>query len=275
MDRYCFGADDEYQVLVASDGPSRERALSLVYGVYLAKGLTEPRPSRMQISVHDALPSTTSFLVERSAAGDEEPSAVASLTLIPDGQLGLPLDSAVGAALDSLRSEGRRPVELAKLATVAATEKRGQSRRAPREEILLHLFKLAYLTALRVEKATDLVIGVASHQARFFRRVFLFEPLDEPGGGGGEGLSVPLRLDLTQAERLHRERAERSHGEQRLYDFFVNDQEPEILAWLASSRRVLSTEDVIHLFVRRSELLRKVDEATRRLILEAHPGLEL
>ena len=275
MNGYCFGTEGEYRVTVAADRASRERALSLVYGVYLASGLTGKRPSRMQLSIHDALPGTTCFLVERSAPTDAEPAAVASLTLIPDTELGLPMDAGCGKTLAALRSEGRRPVELAKLATVGATEKRSSGRRAPREEILLHLFKLVYLTAFKAERATDLVISVSRHQSRFFQRVFLFEPLDGQAGEADAGLTVPLRLDLTTADERHRRRAQESHGEQRLYEFFVNAQEPEILDWLNASRRPLSDADARYLFAERSALLRKVDEATRRLVLESYPGIKL
>src|SRR5262245_53790792 len=133
MDNYTFGRSGEYQILVASDVQARERALSLVYGVYLATGLTPARGSRMLMSCHDALPSTTSFLVQRSGEGGT--AAVASLTLIPDSPLGLPLDALARSGLGELRSLGRQPVELAKLATVAATEKKADAGApAPREE---------------------------------------------------------------------------------------------------------------------------------------------
>ena len=276
MKDYRFGPEGQYRVLVAADRASRERALSLVYGVYLAAGLTEPRPSRMLITVHDALPGTTSFLVERDGGPGDSPSAVASLTLIPDGPVGLPIDVFAGGALKDLRAAGRHPVELAKLATVAATEKRGHNRRPPREEILLHLFRLAYLTALREEDATDLVIGVSPHQARFFRRVFLFEPLNGPGADRpDDSLTVPLRLDLTTARSRHEKRASRGAGEHHLFSFFVNEQEPDILEWLRRRRTPLTPEEVHCLFAERTELLKKVDEATRRLILKLYPGLEV
>ncbi|MHC4917270.1 MAG: N-acyl amino acid synthase FeeM domain-containing protein, partial [Planctomycetota bacterium] len=178
---------------------------------------------------------------------------MASLTVIPDGPLGLPLDAIAGEALKEMRAAGRRPVELAKLATVAATEKREKKHRPPREEILLNLFKLAYLTALREEDATDLVVAVSPHQARFFRRVFLFEPLDgETTSRGGEGsLTVPMRLDLETALERHRERSARLPAEHELYRFFVNDREPEVLKWLRGKRRPLSAADVRGLFVER------------------------
>ncbi len=275
MDEYAFGPGNEYRVLVAADGAARERALSLVYGVYLAAGLTESRASRMLISAHDALPGTTCFLVERLDGGGA--AAVASLTLIPDGVLGLPLDAVAGPALAELRAAGRRPVELAKLATVAATERKAGARRAPREEILLHLFKLAWLTAWRTDEATDLVIAVSPHQERYFRRIFLFEPLNGPGavGEGEEQLAVPMRLDLTTAEERHRERYAHRLGERNLFRFFVNEQEPEVLAWLKASRGQLAAEDVRYLFADKTDLLGRADEATRRLILESYPGLEI
>ena len=268
MKSYAFGGG-EYRVVVAAGRAPRERALSLVYGVYLAAGLAEPRPGRMEISLHDALPGTVSFLVERLAG--ESPAAVASLTLVPDSPLGLPLDRIARPALERLRAAGRRPVELAKLATVAATEKRAPRRRAPRDEILLHLFKLAYLAARRLEEATDLVIAVTRHQERYFRRGLLFEELD--GAGRGAGLAVPLRLDLEGVEERYRRRYGHRAGERNLYRFFVNEDEPEILEWLRSRRRPLDAEEAEYLLVGKTGLLEKADEAARRFMIETYPRL--
>lgn len=105
MDTYTFGPQREYRVVVSSDRQSRERAFSLVYGVYLAAGLTGSKQSRMLLSCHDALPKTTAFLVERNN-GNSGAVAVASLTLIPDSPLGLPLDESDRSGLAALRAEG-------------------------------------------------------------------------------------------------------------------------------------------------------------------------
>jgi hypothetical protein len=83
-----------------------------------------------------------------------------------------------------------------------------------------------------------------------------------------------LRLDLATADQKHRRRAAEHPGEQHLYDFFVNEEEPEILRWLGTQRHPLSPEDARFFLLERSELLRRVDEATRRLLLRCYPELK-
>jgi hypothetical protein len=273
MDEYRFGPEDQYRMLVACDAVSRERALSLVYGVYLASGLTEPRKSQMLVSVHDMMPETTSLLVERRTGGSDAGDAVASLTMIPDGPMDLPLDRLARTSLNSLRVAGRRPVELAKLATVASTELHAGGGRTPREEILLHLFRLAYLAALRLDGATDLVVAVAPYQERYFRRVLLFDRMPEDQGTG-QALSIALRLPLEVAEQRYRKRYGHRRTERNLYAFFREGNEVELLDWLSRFRRPLSAADAYQLFARRCRLLLKVDEATRRAAAMLYPGLD-
>jgi len=230
----------------------------------------------MLLSCHDALPNTTAFLVERTDRTGNS-AAVASLTLIPDSSLGLALDEFEHVGLHRLRTAGRRPVELAKLATVAATERTTANGPAPRELILLHLFKLAYLTARYLEQATDLVIAVAPHQERYFRRVLLFEDLNAgpPIEGAEKRLAVPLRLGLDTAEERFESKYARHSGRNNLFQFFVNAGNAGILDWLRASRRPLSPADARYLFAERSQLLQKIDEATRRMILNLYPGMSI
>lgn len=275
MRDYKFGAHDEYRIVIASERHDRERALSLAYCVYLAAGLVDSRPSRMLLSCHDAIPGTITFLVEH-ARDTGSSVAVASLTLIPDSELGLPLDGSHHKALSGLRATGRKPVELAKLATVAAMEKAPDKGPAPRELILLHLFKVAYLTARYIGHATDLIIAVAPEKAKYFRRVLMFENLEpDPADAscGDSALAVPLRLRLDTAEETFQGRYGERRGSKNIYRFFVNETQDEILSWLRSSIKPLSAADVHYLLAERSTLLARSDEATRRLILGFYPEL--
>ncbi|MGB0127669.1 MAG: hypothetical protein WBP72_08520 [Rhodocyclaceae bacterium] len=274
MNSYTFGPLNEYRVVVANDGHSRARALSLVYGVYLAAGLTAPRASRMILSCHDAVPDSTAFLVERLDTGSKA-SAVASLSLVPDSTLGLPMDESEHPRLAQLRSEGRRLVELVKLATVGATEQAWSKRHRPRELILRHLFKLAYLTARHIEKATDLIIAVAPPQEHYFRNVLLFESLSGAPDAVREksSLSVPLRLRLDEAEQRFESRYGPKSGSGNLFRFFVGPRNAETLLWLKSVRHRLGAKDVHYLFTERSQLLKKADEATRRALVSFYPAL--
>ena len=133
------------------------------------------------------------------------------------------MDESEHPRLAQLRSEGRRPVELVKLATVGATEQAWSKRHRPRELILRHLFKLAYLTARHIEKATDLIIAVAPPQERYFRNVLLFESLSGAPDAVREksSLSVPLRLRLDEAEQRFESRYGPKSGSGNLFRFFV------------------------------------------------------
>jgi len=275
MKDYRFGARNEYRIVIAGERHARERALSLAYCVYLAAGLVDSRPSRMLVSCHDAIPGTLTFLVERTNDNGSA-VAVASLTLIPDSELGLPMDGAHHAALNQLRKAGSKPVELAKLATVAATEKVRTRGPAPRDLILLHLFKVAYLAARYLGHATDLVIAVAPEQVNFFRRVLMFEHLEPDSSDAPRDdstLSIPLRLRLDTAEEVFEKRYGQRRGSKNIFRFFVNETQNDILSWLDASTKPLSAADVRYLLVEKSSLLERSDEATRRLILDLYPGL--
>lgn len=275
MRDYTFGSHNEYRIVIAGEGHARERALSLAYCVYLAAGLIDSRPSRMLVSCHDAIPGTLTFLVER-ANGKGNSVAVASLTLIPDSELGLPLDSSHHQAITRLRKAGRKPVELAKLATVAATEKVHNKGPAPRELILLHLFKVAYLSARHMKHATDLIIAVAPEKVNYFRLVLMFELLepDSPEASSSHSaLTVPLRLRLDTAEELFKKRYGQRRGSKNIFRFFVNETQDDILSWLDASTKQLSAADVRYLLVEKSTLLMRSDEATRRHILDLYPDL--
>ncbi|HNB80318.1 MAG TPA: hypothetical protein PLT94_17465 [Rhodocyclaceae bacterium] len=275
MRDYTFGSHNEYRIVIASERHARERALSLAYCVYLAAGLVDSRPSRMLLSCHDAIPGTVTFLVEHERDTGNS-VAVASLTLIPDSELGLPLDGSHHKALSGLRATGRKPVELAKLATVAATEKAPDKGPAPRELILLHLFKVAYLAARYMGRASDLIIAVAPEQAKFFRRVLMFEHLEPDSSApsrGDSALAVPLRLRLDTAEAVFERRYGQRRGSKNIFRFFVNETQDEILSWLRASTKPLTPADVRYLLTERSTVLTRSDEATRRLILAFYPEL--
>ena len=64
---YPFVFGGRYSIRVASDLESRRRAYELVYRLYLEKEYTKPNPSKMWLSIFDALPETATLLVERTA----------------------------------------------------------------------------------------------------------------------------------------------------------------------------------------------------------------
>ncbi|HOX07178.1 MAG TPA: hypothetical protein PK280_12310 [Planctomycetota bacterium] len=248
-----------WNITVASDRQSRERAWRLVHEVYCDKGYQPNRDLGMRLLLQDALPESTTFLAESDPHGTHP---LATLTLIPDSPLGLPMDALYGRELDALRAAGRRPCEIAKL--VACVEERSGM------ELLLHLFKLAYLSARRLGDCTDFVVTVSPRHEKYYRRLLLFEPIGEtrPYDAVNGVLASPLRLDLLTAEDRYREKFGRMSGPGNLHAFFVNDQEPAILDWLRSGRRPMSEEDLRHFMVERSDLLERAS-ADDRMYLQS------
>ncbi len=268
----------EWTIAVAADRRSRERAWRLVHEVYCEKGYQARRDLGIRLLLQDALPESVTFVAEGRPQGT---CPLATLTLIPDSPLGLPMDGLYGRELGRLRAEGRRPCEIAKL--VACVEER------PGMELLLHLFKMAYLAARRLADCTDFVVTVHPRHERYYRRLLLFEPIGETRAyeSVNGAPAAPLRLDLLAAEQRYRERFGGLSGRGNLYAFFVNGEEPAILDWLRASRRPMSEEDLRHFMVERSDLLERASPAERmylqsrylacdfeRMFLEAEVVLE-
>jgi hypothetical protein len=240
---YRFGAAGDYRIRVAGSAEERARAWGLVYRVYLQKEYAAPNAQRLWYGLHDALPGTTTLLVERGA----EP--VASLTLVFDSPLGLPADQVYGPELAALRAAGRRPCEVVSLVSTEPELRRGA-------EVTKHLFKLAYLAARRLSEATDFLITINPRHVSFYRRVLLMEEFgpERPYGKVGGAPAVLLGLDLLEAEERYRVRY--GDAPESLYRFFVNPAtEPGILAMLRSARRPLREDALQKYFVMDRPLL--------------------
>jgi len=63
---FSFGGG-RYTIGVANDLESRRKAYGLVYRLYREKEYAKPHPSKMWLSIFDALPETATLLVERTA----------------------------------------------------------------------------------------------------------------------------------------------------------------------------------------------------------------
>jgi hypothetical protein len=179
-------------VAVARTRAEAERALRLVHHEYLASGyLVRPHPSGLALDLHPLLPGGAVLLVQAGGA------ALATVTgLADDPAFGLRLDALYRAEADALRSAGRRLVELSALAI---------ARGARAGTLHLHLFRAGLWHAIAAG-ATDLCAVVHPGHARYYRRVFFFEPFGPVRHHPGVGApAVALRLDLGRADARLRE----------------------------------------------------------------------
>jgi hypothetical protein len=223
-DEYRFGRKDEMTIVVADTAELRDRAAALV----------GRRPGR---GLHDLLPASTVFLAQR---GDQD---VATATVVFDGPLGLPLDATAKKQLNALRADGR---QLCEIYAVAASKSLGFAAR----DALLHLFRLAHLTAREMEDASDLLVGASPRHSAYSKRFAMRLMLLNVPGVGVASSSAVFRLNLEEAESEFFSRGVRQSGERDLHSF-MHHERACALAWLKKRRRILPETDLIELLSRR------------------------
>lgn len=211
-----------------------EQAYSLVYRKYLESGYCAPHPAGMRVSKYNILPE--SLCVVGVLRGE----VVATVTLVPDSPLGLPMESIYAREIACLRAAGRRPAEVSML----ADRRRFGPRALP---MLLRLLKVLFDYTRNVVKCTDLCITVHPHHEQFYARYLLFEQMGEVRKYPvvQDNPAVPERLNLEGIEQ-------RCQGHPRLLKvFFDSTTPPERFA----NRYTFTCDDIRLLFVERVPVL--------------------
>ncbi len=240
---YVFRANGQCSIRVASSIEDRKKAWSLVYQKYAESGYAEPDNSGLWYGPHDVLPGAFTFLVERGS------ELLATLTVAPDSSLGLAADQLYRDEIDLIRAAGRKPCEIMSLACREKNLRHGA-------EIMMHLFKLAYLVASRLMKATDFMITVNPRHVRFYERILLLKRIgaEKEFGKVGGAPAVLLNLDLTTAEQQYLRHYGNKEGS--FYRFFVNPEtEKGLLRMLFRQHGMLDEASVQHFFMEKRNIL--------------------
>ena len=187
-----FGADSEFELHLAVTGEQRLVCWNLVHEEYVARGYAKPQTPPLRYTLHDALPDTGTFLVERAGA------AVGTISVFPDSPLGLPADEIYRAEIDTLRDAGRIPAEIGRL-TIASAH--AQDRQA-----LMKMIEIPCLYARHCLNATDVAITVNPAHERFYGRMMRFETLGATRAFGSVcgAPAVLMRMNLGYQEALIR-----------------------------------------------------------------------
>lgn len=168
---------------LAATRDEREQAFRILHDVYVGRGLCDPCPGGLKMSLFSFLPTTAIFI------GIRDGIVLGTMSLIEDSPLGLPMDELYGAEVAQLRSRGRRIAEIGALAVQNGARGRG---------FTLMLNSLMFRWALFYRRVDDLLCTVHPKSADLYRTLYLFEPL------GGERTyatlknapALLLRLDL-------------------------------------------------------------------------------
>jgi hypothetical protein len=181
----------ELAVKIASRPREIQEALGLVYQAYRRCGLIEPNPYRMRVTPYHLLETSEIFV------GVVRGEVACTLTLVRDGELGLPMESIYGEEVAWRRAQG------ASLAEVSCLADR-------RHDLVRSLSVLVKVMGFMAQSATrrgvdELLIAVHPRHAEFYERFIGFEII------GGERAyetvcnkpAVALALDLNRLAVIH------------------------------------------------------------------------
>lgn len=184
-------------------------AFRLVYEAYLRAGLSRPNPFGMRITPYQLLPTTEVLVAVHHG------EIIATLSLVRDGQLGLPLENTYPEEVAALRAQGLHLAEVSCLADRRhVRDNPGQPGPAcPAPATAMRLMSLMAQCAL-ARGVNQLLIAVHPRHARFYQRFTAFEPI-----GGLRSYqavcnrpAVALALDIDRAPIEHPELYRRFFG---------------------------------------------------------------
>jgi GNAT superfamily N-acetyltransferase len=186
-------------------------AFRLLHDQYVRRGYMVPHPSGRRLNVYNALPSTKVFVVKAEA------QVVATVTLVEDSPIGLPMDEIFRGELAGLRARGRRLAEASSLAVHPDYRRSGMA-------ILLRLYRMVLLYAARIARLNDLCFVVRPRHMAFYPAGFPMQQVGPPRPYGriNGATAVGFRVELGLVRALLRVlRAGLSPAERRGFLNFV------------------------------------------------------
>lgn len=223
----------DYRIRVASNRDTRERAYRFAHRVYRDSGYA-PEGTEMIVSKFDSDPQTFTLLAEDSSGRE-----AGTITVIFDSGNGLPCDEIFSAELNGLRGNGRRLVEVTRLAI--------DKDHARSKLLLIHLFNFESIFAREVKRYTDQIIEINPRHVNYYRRLLAFEQAgpERPCPRVNGAPAVLLRLDHSvQKQEIARTRLAQRSFSRSLYAHFCSlDQEEPIAEFLARQHRPMSIDE--------------------------------
>ena len=136
-------------------------AFTLVHNSYVDRGYIDQAEQSLRFGIHNLLPETTTFV---ALLAD---TVIATVTLVVDSPLGLPMEVIYHDEVTALRKHGRRLGEV----TMLADRRRQFLRTLP---MVLALFRTLMDYAIDVPHLDDLCITLNPRHAHFYRRFLNF-----------------------------------------------------------------------------------------------------
>lgn len=244
---------------IARSRKELEGAFSLVYKEYLQRGyIPKHYKSKLRLSLYNALPSTTTFVAKQGRR------VVATVTLIPDSPIGLPMDKIYKEEVDALRKKGRRVAEVSQLSIDSRLFPQGWFSMFNFSKLIFifRLFKIVLDYALYIEKLNDICIAInPKHQ--YLYKFLGFEKLAglKYYGSVNRAPAIAKRLNLDTVEERTRHRGG-------LYKIFFGHKTDPIVF---KDKFNLSTSDLEYFFLKKSDIFKKATKKQLDYIKNCYP----
>jgi hypothetical protein len=177
---------------LARESEERLGAFRLIHDAYVRAGLGQPTPTGMRVTPYQILPTSQIFV---GKLGDQ---VVSTVSLIGDGELGLPMETIFGPEVQTLRQRGERLAEVSCLA----------DRRQDGRRFLSTFRQLTRLMAqfARYEGIQSLLITVHPRHVRFYEELLGFLPISDrvascPYVRGNPAVALQLQFERVDRER--------------------------------------------------------------------------
>lgn len=243
---------DALHFTVAQSTDELAQAYRLVYKNYLRAEYIDPHSSEMRYSAHNALPSTVTFVAKLDDA------VVTTASIVFDSPLGLPMDMIYKDELDVLRQQHARLCEV----TMLADRRRAGMRTIPS---ILQVFKLVLHYTLRYERTTDIVITINPSHEAFYTKYLPFSDL------AGLKYYPSVKNAPALAKRAHLADLKERSKWQRLYEFFMNANVPDLLL---ATKKKWTEEEMREFFVVKRDILGKLPPAALEHVKGRYPGYD-
>lgn len=169
----------------------RLAALRLVHNAYVRAGLIEPNAHGVRATPYHLLSTTNIFVAECECR-----RIISTMSLVGDGELGLPMETVYAPEIAQRRRDGKLMAEVSCLAADPAQVGCGM-------EVFIHLCRL--MTVFAIWRGYDeLVIAVHPRHAKFYQRMLAFRKFGElrEYPSVKDHPAVALYLDLHNMQRL-------------------------------------------------------------------------
>jgi hypothetical protein len=243
-------------IRVANRFDLRQNAYRYLHNIYLNEGYAENDDSKMQLSIYNALPYTTTLFAE-----DRDGNFNGTITIAFDSEIGLPSDAQYKEEIDQLRRDQRRICEIMSFGVDKA--QRGSV------WTLSGLFYCAFLLAKYVRTSTDFIINVVPGQTDFYCKNIYFQKIGDlkkcPRANGVPAVLLSVSLSFLDGLRK----------KERIFPFSMfrySEQEEAILADRIERMLLPMTDlEFYSFFMAKTDLWEKASEEQKAYFKTLYP----